>query len=103
MSRQMVQDYVETAVTDRELIAAPGAGERIVVYLLHISSDTREQLDFESSTDTLLWRSFVAADTIEDAGGYWPVFQCAENESLTFTLDQIGKVAIAITYQIETV
>lgn len=91
------------ATTDNELVAAPGAGYKVVVRKYDISSDTDATVTFESGGSTVVSGQHVGArgGKVAPADGH-PWFECAENESLTITTSA-GAAMVTIGYSIERV
>ena len=101
MVMQTATALTSSAVTDQELIAAPGAAKEIVVYGLHISADIKEVVSLETGGGTLVWRLYAGADNPEDHTSTHQLFRCPANESLTLTTDGAGNTFVSLTYQIE--
>ena len=98
---QVASTTASAAVTDQEVIAAPGVRKQIVVYSAHLSSDVKETVTFHSGGSTEVWRTYLGADNPEDFSSEHPVFRCLPNESLTLTTNQPGETFISVTYRIE--
>lgn len=102
MAWQVASLLEAAAVTDDELVAAPGARKQIVVYGVHISADVKEVVSLESGGSTLVWRSYMGADNPEDHTSVEaPLFRCLANESLTLTTDGAGNTFVSVQYRIE--
>ena len=90
------------AVTDNELIDAPGAGKRIVVLGYEITAAGVGNAWLESSTTTQISarHEFVAGTNVVVHDVYIP---CAANESLTWTSVGAGisTHSIRVSYQVE--
>ena len=101
-TKQRYVENVAAADTDEELLAAPGAGKRIVVLGYEISAAGVGNIWLESSTTTQITcrHETVAGTNIIVRDAYIP---CAVNESLTFTSVGAGisTHSLAITYQVE--
>lgn len=93
-------DSQSTAQTDKQLVAAPGAGKRIVVQSIFVSTDTAQTVSLESGTSTLKWRQFAAANGGHTHAGK-PSFECDENAALTYTSSAAGNIFVAVHYEID--
>ena len=91
---------VAAAQTDTVMVAAPGAGKKVVVQQIFVSSDTAQKVMLESSIATEIWAQYVGAN----GGAVVPYSsprgwaECALNESLTFTSAAAGNVFFSVGY-----
>lgn len=104
MAYLQAYDAASSAQTDTSLVAAPGSGNRVVIYKVFVTSDTAQTITFESGNSTEIWSQFVGAN-----GGMvipsdrQPWFQCAANEALTYTSSAAGNVVVSVGYEIDVV
>lgn len=88
--------------TDIEIVAAQGAGKKIVVDFILVSTSAAASWFFESSTGT------VIVPTIYQAANECvyldePMVKTAANESLTFSCTITGNVSVFVKYHVEYV
>lgn len=95
------RNLTAAAQTDTELVAAPGAGRQIVVTLVYITSDSAEEVTFESSTGNLRWKAFLSAQSTTSAvDASRELFRCNPNEALTYTTTATGDTFVSVDYHI---
>lgn len=95
-------DDVALVQTNTTLVAAPGAGKKIVVTAIYLSADTAMRVDLESNgAASPSWSQFVGANGGSVTSGRGEVFSCGTNESLTWSSGLAGNVFIAVNYRVE--
>lgn len=93
------------AIADNAIVAAPGAGYKIVVY--------GYQIDATGGANTVIFKSaanaktatkgFVASGGMAIPPGVAPLFECNENEALNAALTAATAVGIDVQYCIARV
>ena len=102
-SAYFIEVNVSGALAAYDAIAAPGAGKKIVVMSVFMSSNSAIVVYFRSNTTDVGARPSSVNATILADGGDHGLFECAENEKLVVALNANGTVAGWITYIIEDV
>lgn len=91
------------ATIAQELVAAPGAGNRIVVYDLFVSVDTNMKVTFRDADPAVRIAGFFTA-----SNGIEPIIprstlRCPENKNLEVITSAVGNIEITVYYSIEAV
>lgn len=101
-----VSSTVATA-SAKTVVAAPGAGKRIVVLSLHaVGAGTTGAISLKTGADgTIIWQSRAVADVIvnDSPGPGQLVCACGTNELLEIRNDNGGTLSYNVRYMIEAV
>jgi hypothetical protein len=86
-----------------ELIAAPGAGFKIVVYGYAITSTISLSTDFRDGDGTVRAGAFsmaVGGPVVYPGASDAPAFECGEDQALSINVSGLGNVRGHLTYVI---
>ncbi len=87
--------------TDKELVAAPGAGKSIDIYGFYASTNTATDILLEDG-GTALHEGFLAADggQILNPDRSEPLWSVGENTALTYTTGTAADLVVEVWYDI---
>lgn len=98
------------AAADNLIVAAPGAGFKIVVYGYQVwnNADTAQTARFRSATNNIgpaiiMGVSTASKTDYQVTPGSVPIFECNANEALNINLSAATAVGVQVQYGIERV
>lgn len=93
-------DQSSIAETAASLVSAPGAGFKIRVDMVYISSEADNEVSLDDDAG-LVWEQYVQGRSGQTSqGGGKGLFDCAENDPLTYTSTVATELFIAVRYSI---
>ena len=94
-----IRDVVEGAVTDRVLVAAPGADRQIQVQAVDISTAPANTVTLHSGGGDILFMRHMAATSYDHVEGNGAGLLLADpNETLTFTTTGAGQCYVSVEF-----